>query len=52
MNVEKNVFAKKNGLWMALAAIAVLASAPCAFATPVQIGFNGAGGSGHASLTV
>jgi hypothetical protein len=52
MNVEKNVFAKKTGLWMALATIGMLASAPCAFATPVQIGFNGAGGSGHVSLTV
>jgi hypothetical protein len=52
MNVEKEVFAKKTGLWMALATIGMLASAPCAFATPVQIGFNGAGGSGHVSLTV
>lgn len=51
MNVEKKAVAKKAGLWMALAMVGVLA-APCALATPVQIGFNGAGGSGHASLTV
>lgn len=29
-----------------------VAMAPCARATPVQIGFNGGGASGHASLTV
>ncbi|HEX5953594.1 MAG TPA: PEP-CTERM sorting domain-containing protein [Rhodanobacteraceae bacterium] len=52
MNMEKIFFAKKTGLGMALAVAGLLASSPCAFATPVQIGFNGAGGSGHVSLTV
>jgi hypothetical protein len=32
--------------------MASVALAPCAHATPVQIGFNGGGASGHASLTV
>lgn len=52
MNVKRKVLAKKSGLWMALAAAGMLASAPCALAAPVQIGFNGMGGSGHATLTV
>lgn len=34
------------------ATLAIFALAPQVAATPVQIGFNGAGGSGHVSLTV
>ena len=52
MKMEKKVLAKKTGLWMALATAGMWASVPSALATPVQIGFNGAGGSGHVSLTV
>ena len=41
----------KGGMLTAVT-VAMLALAPHAVATPVQIGFNGAGGTGHVSLTV
>ncbi|MEO8746093.1 MAG: PEP-CTERM sorting domain-containing protein [Rhodanobacter sp.] len=41
----------KRGI-LASATLAMFALAPSVMATPVQIGFNGAGGSGHVSLTV
>ena len=41
----------KGGMMTAVT-VALLALAPYAVATPVQIGFNGAGGTGHVSLTV
>lgn len=51
MNTRKSNFVK-SGLLAAGAILVGLVLAPCAQATPVQIGFNGAGISGHASLTV
>ncbi len=50
MNANKGNFAK-TGVLTTAAMLAILL-VPYAHATPVEIGFNGAGGSGHASLTV
>ncbi|MEO8779839.1 MAG: PEP-CTERM sorting domain-containing protein [Rhodanobacter sp.] len=47
----KNEGLIKGGMMTAVA-VAMLALAPHAVATPVQIGFNGAGGTGSISLTV
>lgn len=47
----KNAGFNKGGMLTAVT-IAMLALAPHAVATPVHIGFNGAGGSGHVLLTV
>jgi hypothetical protein len=51
MKNGKRVFVKP-GLLAAGAMLVLLGMTPYAQATPVQIGFNGAMGSGHASLTV
>lgn len=44
--------AMKTGLFTIGAMLAMLALVPYAHASPVQIGFNGAGGTGHALLTL
>lgn len=51
MKNEKSICVK-SGLLAGGIILAVLAAAPSAQATAVNIGFNGAGISGHASLTV
>ncbi len=50
MSTKENRLAK--GGILAASMLVLFALAPWALATPVQIGFNGAGGSGHASLTI
>lgn len=50
MNANKEIFTK-SGVFMAAALLAT-SLVPYAHATSVEIGFNGAGSSGHASLMV
>lgn len=50
MNTPKRI--TRLSAAVAILGMASVALAPCAHATPVQIGFNGGGASGHASLTV
>jgi len=51
MNAIKRT-SMKAGFLTSGAVLAMFAFGPHAYATPVQIGFNGGGASGHASLTV
>lgn len=50
MNTPKRI--TRLSAAVAILGMASVALAPCAHATPVQVGFNGGGASGHVSLTV